>query len=70
VTIFRLLPLLKKKWVYENTLLPVCICPPPSAVVRQRLSKQVSAATNTYVKTELLDAVFSMRSVSYQILNM
>jgi hypothetical protein len=38
---------------------------------RQRLGKHISAATNTHATIyELLDAVFSMRSVSYQILNM
>jgi hypothetical protein len=36
---------------------------------RQRLGKHVPAAMNTHATTELLDAVFSMRSVSYQILS-
>jgi hypothetical protein len=40
----------------------------PLNVARQQLGRYVPAATNTH-KTieELLDAVFSMRSVSYQI---
>jgi hypothetical protein len=33
---------------------------------RQCLAKYVSAATNTHAKIELLDASFSMESVSYQ----
>jgi hypothetical protein len=37
------------------------------SVARQRLSKNITAATNTYVTIEeLLDASFSMRSVWYQ----
>jgi hypothetical protein len=51
------------------TLLSVCMFVPPK-VARQRLSKHVSAATNTCTTTEeLLDAVFSVWSVSYQIVN-
>jgi hypothetical protein len=39
----------------------------PPFVARQRLGKNVTAATNTHAKiNELLDASFSMRSVSYQ----
>jgi hypothetical protein len=38
---------------------------------RQRLDKQASEAMNTHPGVgELLDAVFSMPSVSYQILSM
>jgi hypothetical protein len=47
----------------------VCLCIPP-IVATQRLGKYVSAATNTHATIEeLLDAMFSMRPVSYQILN-
>jgi hypothetical protein len=38
--------------------------PEEMAIARQQLSKHILAAT-----VELLDAVFSMWSVSYQILN-
>jgi hypothetical protein len=38
----------------------------PSAVAGQRLGIHVSAATNTRNKKELLDASFSMWSVTYQ----
>jgi hypothetical protein len=39
----------------------------PTIVARQRLSKHVTAETNTHATIEeLLDASFSMRSVSYQ----
>jgi hypothetical protein len=56
---------------------PCCLCAPSNAyrpeetaVDRQRLSKHVSAATNTHATIEqLLDEVFCMRSLSYQILN-
>jgi hypothetical protein len=41
------------------------------AVARQRLGEYFPAARNTHATiVELLDAVFSMQSVSYQILNM
>jgi hypothetical protein len=44
----------------------VSVCVPP-VIARQRLGKNVSAATNTHTTTEdLLDASFSMRSVSHQ----
>jgi hypothetical protein len=40
-------------------------------VARQRLGKQVPAATNRRATIEeLMDAVFSMRAVSYEILSM
>lgn len=52
------------------TLLSVCMFVPPK-VARQRLSKHVSAATNICTTIEgLLDAVFSVQSVWYQIVNM
>jgi hypothetical protein len=44
--------------------------PEETAVARKLLCKQVPAATNTHAIIELLDAVFSMQSVSYEILNM
>jgi hypothetical protein len=45
--------------------------PEETVIARQRLGKHFPAATNTRAKKEgLLDAVFSMRSLSYQILNM
>jgi hypothetical protein len=52
---------------------PCClyVCDLPLNVARQRLGKHVPAATNTRATTEeLLDALFSMRSMSYQILYM
>jgi hypothetical protein len=56
--------------VYEVTLLSVWLCF-TLIVVRQRLGKHAPAATITHTTIEeLLDAVFSLRSVSYQILNM
>jgi hypothetical protein len=49
----------------------VIVEPEDTAVARQRLGKHVQAATNAHATTEeLLDAVFSMQSGSYQILNM
>jgi hypothetical protein len=40
----------------------------PRTVARQRLGKNVTAATKTYVTIEeLLDASFSMRCMSYQM---
>jgi hypothetical protein len=61
-----------------------CLCDPPpqlvkagivepeeTVVARQRLGNHFPAATNTHATVEeLMDVVFSMRSVSYQILNM
>jgi hypothetical protein len=45
----------------------VCLYSNPPLAVRQRLGKNDTAATNTYITIEeLLDASFSMRSVSYQ----
>jgi hypothetical protein len=45
---------------------PVSICVSP-IVARQRLGKDVTAATNTHATIEeMLDASFSTRSVSYQ----
>jgi hypothetical protein len=40
----------------------------PPKLARQRLSKHFPAAMNTQAAIELLDAVFSVRSVSYQVL--
>jgi hypothetical protein len=49
----------------------LCVCVFPFIAARQRLGKQIPKLTNTHATVEeLLDAVFSMRSVSYQILNM
>jgi hypothetical protein len=41
--------------------------PEETSVARQLLGKYGPAATNTHAAIELLDAVFSMQSVSYQI---
>jgi hypothetical protein len=43
----------------------VCMCIPP-IVTGQRLGKNITAATNTYATIELLEASFSIRSLSYQ----
>jgi hypothetical protein len=65
----RLLPFFEKKkkeGAYEITLLILC---PTSDVARQRFGKHVPAATNTLATIgKLLDAVFSMRFVLYQII--
>jgi hypothetical protein len=51
------------------TLLCMRLCVPPN-VARQPLGKHFPATTSTNTTVEeLLDAVFYMRSVSYQILN-
>jgi hypothetical protein len=49
---------------------PCCLCVcVPSNVARQRLGKRFPAVKNTHeIIEELLGAVFSVRSVSYQIL--
>jgi hypothetical protein len=68
---FRLLSLLKNQKMLAR--LPCClyVCVFSSIVVRQRLRKHNPAATNTNATIkELLYAVFSMLSVSYQILSM
>lgn len=45
--------------------------PEETAVAGQRLSKHVPEAANIHATTEgLLDAVFYMRSVTFQIYNM
>jgi hypothetical protein len=45
----------------------VCLYVYPPVVARQRLGKDVAASTNTHeIIEELLEASFSMRSVSYQ----
>jgi hypothetical protein len=41
-----------------------------TAIPRQRLGKHVPVARNTHATQELLNAAFSMRSVSYEICNM
>jgi hypothetical protein len=57
-------------WVHLNGILHkslprLCLYVYPPIVARQRLGKNVTAATNTHATIELLDA-FYMRSVSYQ----
>jgi hypothetical protein len=56
----------------------MCVCvsllsivePEETAVARKRLGEHVHAATNTLATIEeLLDAMISMRPVSYQILH-
>jgi hypothetical protein len=45
----------------------VCVCVYPFVVARQRLGRNFTAVTNTYSTIEkLLDAPFSIWSVSYQ----
>jgi hypothetical protein len=63
-------PYLKKikEGLWEQ--LAVCASPYLPTAVRRRLGKHLPAATNTHIRTELTDVVFSVRSVSYQILNM
>jgi hypothetical protein len=51
--------------VLHKSLRSVCVCI-PLIVARQRLGKNVTAATNTHATTELLDASSSMRPASYQ----
>jgi hypothetical protein len=51
---------------------PCCLCVSVSSpiVARQRLSKHLPAAINTHATIkELLEAVFSARFVTYQLLN-
>jgi hypothetical protein len=48
-----------------------CLCVPPNLVARQLLSKHIPVATDAHPTIEeLLDAVFSMWSVLYQIFRM
>jgi hypothetical protein len=60
---------------------PCCLCATPSqhvgiaepeetAITSQRLGKHVPATASTHETIELLDVVFYMQSVSYQMLNM
>jgi hypothetical protein len=51
---------------------PFCLCGvSPSIVSRQRLGKHVPAATHTHATIEeVLNTVFSVRSVSDQLLGM
>jgi hypothetical protein len=49
----------------------LCVCLSPPIVATQRLGKHVPEAINTHATIEkLLAAVFSMRFVSYEILDM
>jgi hypothetical protein len=49
----------------------VCMFVYSPIIAMQRLGKYVSTAMNTHATIEIpLDVMFSMRSVSYQILNM
>jgi hypothetical protein len=58
------------KEAYESTLPSVCFVF-PSVVARHWLDKHVPAAMNTHATIEeLLDVVFSMWSLSHQMLNM
>jgi hypothetical protein len=61
---------LKNKRSLKRSFCCVCVCVSPSIVARQRLIKHVRAATNTHETIDLLEAVFSVRSVSHQILSM
>jgi hypothetical protein len=46
---------------------PVCLYVYPTIVARKRLGKNATVATNTHATLEeLLDALFSMRSVLYE----
>jgi hypothetical protein len=45
----------------------VCLYVYPLIVARQRIGNNVTAATNTQTIKELLEASFSMRSLSYQM---
>jgi hypothetical protein len=70
----------KIKVVLWDHVVCVCVCPSQQAgivdpeekvIARQWLGKHVPATKNTQATTEeMLDAVLSMRSVSYQILDM
>jgi hypothetical protein len=44
----------------------VCLYMYPSAVVRQQLGEDVTAATNIHATRELLDESFSIQHMSYQ----
>jgi hypothetical protein len=49
----------------------LCVCVSFPNVARQRFGKHLPAATNTPATIEeLIDSVFSLRSVSYKIPNM
>jgi hypothetical protein len=55
--------------VYPQSLKAGIVEAEETAAARQRLGKHLPAATNTHVTIEeLLDAEFSMRFMSYQIL--
>jgi hypothetical protein len=57
-------------WVYLSGVLHKSLpsaCAPVCIIARHRLGKKVAAATNTFTTVEeSLDALFYMRSVSYQ----
>jgi hypothetical protein len=58
------------RWDHLAVYMSVRLCVPHNPVARQRFGKHVSATTNGHARTEeLLDAMFSMRFVSYQLLN-
>jgi hypothetical protein len=71
-----------KEGLWDHLTVRVSVSPPPDlkagilepdvmAIARQWLSKHITMATNIHPTTEeLLDAMFSMWSKSYQILNM
>jgi hypothetical protein len=61
--IFNLLSLLKNRSRLIRSSCSASVCIP---LVVARLSKRVSAATNTNATIEELDASFSMQCVSYQ----
>jgi hypothetical protein len=56
------------KSAFHKSLPSICVCMCiPTIVARQRLGKHVTAEKNTHaIIEELLDASFSLRSVSYQ----
>jgi hypothetical protein len=57
--------------LWDHLAVSVSLHPPPPFVDRQQLGEHVPAETNIHETIEeLLDAVFSVRSVSYQILSM
>jgi hypothetical protein len=58
---------IKKAYFINTSHQFVCLYVHPAIVARQRLGKNVTATTNTQATIdELLDASFSVRSVSYQ----
>jgi hypothetical protein len=60
-------PIFMKTAYFKHLSHQLCLYVYASIVVRYRLSKNVTAAMNTRANIEvLLDAAFSMRSVSYK----